>query len=114
MTDESSPNWSAPEITASIFNFFWPGMSQGPYRQAAGDFAAFCFAEAVRSSRAMDWVPRPPGTRPGVVWILSQAVQIAWRKITQSSAIYESVRKVVANKQRSNFEMVRNGLDPMY
>ena len=114
MNDESPPNWKAPEITASIFTFFWPGLTQPAYRQAGGDFAAFCFAEAVRSSRHMDWVPRPPGNRPGVVWILLQAVQIAWRKITRSSQIYESVRKVVANNQRVNYDMLRNGEDPLY
>jgi len=112
--DEAAPNMSAQEITNSIFEFFWPGMGKPEYSQQAGDFAAFCFAEAVRASRKMDWVPRPPGGRPGIGWILKQAVQIAWRKITRSTEIYEAVRNVVANNQRINYDMLRNGLDPSY
>jgi hypothetical protein len=105
---------SAQEITNEIFQCIWPGFEPPAYSQAAGDFAAFCLAEAVRASRKLDFVPRPPGSKPGIAWLLIQAIQIAWRKVTRSTEIYVAVRNVVANNQRVNYDMLRNGLEPNY
>jgi len=112
--DEPAPDLSEAQITSEIFEFFWPGIPQPDYSQEAGDFAAFIFAQAVSSSRDMDWVPHAPGFKPGVGYIVLQAVQIAWRKIRRKSEIYESVRSTVANNFRTPYDELRNGLSPTY
>ncbi len=92
-----------------IFAFFYPGMgTPDSITQAVGDLAAQMLKEAIDGSKAMDFVPRPPGGRPGLVWLLLQAVQIFWRQ--HRSRIYETIRVQVARAHRSEYEMAKAGI----
>jgi hypothetical protein len=41
-------------------------------------------------------VPRPSGTKPGIVWFLSQAVQIFWRTQHKTKIYETNARQVYA------------------
>lgn len=43
------------------------------------DVAASAFYAAIEASKAIGLVPRPTGFRPGVMWLVGQAVQAFWR-----------------------------------
>jgi hypothetical protein len=64
--------------------------------------------EALTASKAMDFVPRPAGFKPGVVWLISQSVQIAWRRQGKQK-IYEAVRRTVALKYKSHYAIAQFG-----
>lgn len=65
--------------------------------------------EALNASKAMDFVPRPAGFKPGIGWLISQAVQMAWRA-SGKQRIYEAVRRAVALKYRSRYELAKLGI----
>jgi hypothetical protein len=71
--------------------------------------AAEMLDAAWRASDAIDLLPRPPGFVPGAGWLVSQAVQIVWRK-TGKQRIYEMVRKDLAWSRRSEYRMALQGL----
>ena len=67
-----------------------------------GDLGAEMLYEAVKGSKLMDLVPRPAGIKPGLGWLVSQAVQLFWRNVGKQR-IYVSVRDVVAGRYRAAF-----------
>jgi hypothetical protein len=92
-----------------IFAFFYPDMGvPDSITPGAGDLAAQMLKETIEGSKAMDFVPRPSGGRPGLVWLLLQAVQIFWRAHRQR--LYETVRVQVARAHRSEYEMAKAGI----
>lgn len=93
-----------------VLRFFYPDQTPPPtISDEVANLAAEMLDEAARGSKAMDLVPRPPGFRPGVGWLLSQAVQMAWRRAGRQQ-IYEAVRCTVALKFRSRYEMAKLGI----
>ena len=93
-----------------ILKFFYP--DQVPPTQISdevGNVAAEMLHEALQGSKAMNLVPRPAGFKPGFVWLLSQAVQIAWRS-QGKQRIYEAVRRTVALKYKSRYELAKIGI----
>ena len=76
-----------------------------------GETLGKMLAASRKASRAMNWVPRPTGTPPGLSWVLKQAVKAAWRSHTGGGRrSYEVVRRTVALKWRSQYEMAQMGL----
>lgn len=71
-------------------------------------FAAELYAEALRGSHAIDLLPRVPGFIPGPGWLVSQAVQIAWRQ-TGKQRIYEMVRARIALNKRTEYALLLSG-----
>jgi len=93
-----------------VLTFFFP--NQAPpetISEEMAQVAAEMLNEALEASKAMDFVPRPAGFRPGVVWLISQAVQMAWRR-EGKQRIYEAVRRTVALKYRTRYELAKAGL----
>ncbi len=96
------------EFVLDVIQFFFeerlnPNQLNDSLRQVAAD----AVWRATEGSDAMDLVPRPPGGKPGVVWLISQAVQIAFRK-AQNRCIYEAVRVVVKAALRSEYEFAKS------
>lgn len=97
------------EMVRQIFRFFYRELSQPTeINDALRDLAARMLADAIRGSRAMDYVPRPPAN-PGAFWLFSEAVKMAWRR-GMDEGIYVAVRNVVAAKYRSEFELAKAGV----
>lgn len=76
-----------------VLEFFYPNALE-PNQEISPelvDLAAQMLQEALERSHAIDWVPCPPGVRPGIGWLISEAVQAFSRtqgrqKITRPSA----------------------------
>jgi GH24 family phage-related lysozyme (muramidase) len=83
--------------------FFQERLSPDQLNNRLRELAAEAVWRATTGSRAMDHVPRPPAGRPTFVWLVSQAVQIAIRRM-QNQCIYEAVRRVVQGTLRAEFE----------
>jgi hypothetical protein len=93
------------QYVRDVLKFFYPDLTPPTtITQELGDLAGLMLSEAIEGSKAMNLVPRPAGFKPGLVWLLLQAVQIFWR--TQGKTrIYEAVRRTVALKHRSEYEI---------
>lgn len=64
-----------------ILKFFYPDeVPPARISDEVGNLAAEMLNEALTGSKAMDFVPRPARFQPGVGWLISQAVQMAWRR----------------------------------
>ena len=63
---------------------------------------------AEQCSRAMDYVPRPSGTKPGLSYILRQLRDIA-RRVKNHHGIYVACRNAVANSWRTELRMASMG-----
>jgi hypothetical protein len=95
---------------AQIANFIFDDqLTASQITPAISDVAASAFLAAVEASRALDKVPRPTGFRPGVVWLLNQAVQSFWRSSGRQS-IYDMARVTAKVKWRSAYEMAKQGI----
>ena len=91
----------------NVLTFFYPDDPPPlAISDELGDLAAEMLLEAVKASHAMDYVPRPPAGPPGVGWLISQGVQIAWRQL-RTQKIYESVRVTVARNYRSAYLLAK-------
>lgn len=97
------------EMVTEVLTFFYPSNPPGALNDQLRELAAVMLWEAIQGSEAMDWVPRPAGARPGIGWLVTQAVKIAWRR-GQRQGIYVAVRNVVALAHRSEYELAREGL----
>lgn len=71
------------------------------------ELAARVLYEAKKASKAMDAVPRAPGWRPGVAWLVSQGVQMAFR-VEQNRCIYDAVRVTIKRNFRSEYVLARD------
>lgn len=63
---------------------------------------------ATEQSKAMDFVPHPPKKIPNPAWLVSEAVQIAFRA-SQNKCIYEAVRVVTKSRWIREYQMARDG-----
>jgi hypothetical protein len=98
------------EFVIDICTFFYPDLP-APTRvdDSLRNLASEMLWEAIKASRAMDLVPRPTGSPPGIFWLARQAVQAAWRR-GKDEGIYEAVRVTVAVRFRSEYELTKEGL----
>jgi hypothetical protein len=93
-----------------VLRFFYPDeVPPATISDEVGSLAAEMLNEALIGSKAMDFVPRPAGFQPGLGWLISQAVQIAWRQ-QGKQRIYEAVRRAVALKCKSRYAMAKLGV----
>lgn len=91
-------------VSDILYYFFNKKVSENQLSDELRNMAAKCLWEATKASRAIDLVPRPPKKIPTVGWLVSEAVQIAFRRAT-NKGIYEAVKKTVSLKWRSAFEI---------
>ena len=98
---------SPDEFVLDILEFFFEQrLDVQDLNDELRDIAAQMLWTATRASRQMDLVPRPPAGRASVSWLVSEAVQIAYRRAT-NRGIYESVRVATARNFRSAYEIAR-------
>ncbi len=86
--------------------FFEERLQESQLNNELKDIAARALWAATEGSKAMDLVPRPAGSKPGILWLVSQAVQIGFRK-AQNRCIYEAVRVTVKASLRSEYEVAK-------
>lgn len=95
------------EFVVDILEFFFEErLTVAQLNDPLRDVAAQAVWKATEGSKALDLVPRPPGGRPGIGWLVSQAVQIAFRK-AQNQCIYEIIRVTVKLSLRSEYEIAK-------
>ncbi len=101
------------QIAAEILEFFYPGMSfPRPVSNDGIELAAAIFRAALEKQRMLNRLPKPPGTRPGVGWLVKEGVMIFWRELRGPTGFTAAVRNQVAREWRTGFEEYRNGLRP--
>jgi hypothetical protein len=105
-TGASAPADAGPS-TQNIFNFFYPGVS-APTGKAADDLASEMLWAAIEGSKAMNYVPSPAAMPPGAAWLASQAVQTAFRALTNKNGVYNLVRIQVAANFKPKFDVVKS------
>lgn len=88
--------------------FFYPGNPPASVTSELADLSAEMLYEALKASKALDLVPRPAGFRPGLLWLVKEAVKAFWRTTGQQK-IYETARRAVAVKYRSAYELAKAG-----
>lgn len=97
------------EMVREIFQFFFPDQSPpSQLNDALRQLAAEVLAKAIRGSRAMDMIPRPP-RNPTPGWLFSEAVKAVWRRGVDEG-IYVAVRNKVAAYHRSAYELAKMGV----
>lgn len=95
---------------ASIANFiFDDSLTPEQVTDQIADVAASAFLAAVEASKALDKVPRPTGSRPGVFWLVSEGVKMFWRSSGRQK-IYDMARVTAKLKWRSAYEMAKMGV----
>ena len=60
------------------------------WNESAADFLAAMYAEISGCSVAMDYVPRPPSSKPGWAWLLTYAYQALSAKMVGNKRIYDA------------------------
>lgn len=95
-----------------IMTMFYPNNAptSGQINRAMGELATKMLREATEASSKMDYVPRPTGGLPGVGYVVKQAFGIFWRR-HGASGLYDSVVKTVARNYRTEYEMIRQGVE---
>lgn len=98
------------EYIAEICNFlFDDNISASDVTPQVADVAAKAFHEAIKASKALDLVPRPSGFRPGVFWLMRQAVMSFWRQQGRRR-IYTMAKNTVKLRWRTPYEMAKSGI----
>ncbi len=105
----SSRSYAATVVEDDVFvadvlsYFFSKRVNENQITDQLRDIAAKCLWEATKASRTTDLIPRPPKKMPTPAWLVSEAVQIAYRSLN-NKGIYEAVKNTVTLKWRSAFE----------
>ena len=73
-----------------------------------GEVLSEMLAAVVEKSEALNYVPRPTATRPGLAWLVSEGVMIGFR--SQKVQAYDIAVKTVALQYRSLYEMAKLGI----
>ncbi|MEM7374376.1 MAG: hypothetical protein AAF587_37625 [Bacteroidota bacterium] len=86
--------------------FFKERLSPSQLNDELRDIAARMLWTAVQASRRMDAIPRPPKGIPSPKWLVTEAVQIAFR-MANNNCIYAAVKNTVALKWKSAYEIAK-------
>lgn len=98
---------SGDQFIADIFEYFFEQtVPLNKMNDKLRQMAAEMMQTAIDASAAMDLIPRPTA-RPTVGWVVSQAVQIAFRRLNNQCKIYQIVKTTVRRNWRSAFEIER-------
>ena len=90
-----------------VLAVFYPGLPPNNVTDEMAGFAARLHYEALRTSRLLDLVPKPPATPPGPTWLLLAAVQAAWRSRIRGNRLYDAAVKTIAWKFRGEYDVLR-------
>ncbi|MFQ6032449.1 MAG: hypothetical protein ACE5K2_05955 [Candidatus Zixiibacteriota bacterium] len=94
------------KMVTEILTFFYPDNLPRSVNDKLADLAARMLYAALKKSKALDLVPRPPGSKPGISWLIKQAVKTFWRK-ARKQKIYSIARTSVARDFRSEYELAK-------
>ncbi|MEQ9486943.1 DUF4280 domain-containing protein [Coleofasciculus sp. F4-SAH-05] len=98
------------EMAKEVLNLFYPDSSlPESLNPQLRELAAVMLRKAIKGSNIMDYVPRPPGFRPGLTWLAKELVLFLRRKGGRKG-IYENVRQTLAAAHRSEFELAKAGI----
>lgn len=97
------------EFVMEVCRFFFPNNPPTQVNEQLKEVAANMLWSATQKSRALDYVPRPPGNRPSPTWLVTQGVKAAWRA-AQDEGLYEIARVSTALQYRSQYELALMGL----
>ncbi len=112
-TDVPTPGTGDPATTArEILEFFYPGRSFATISTDHQRLAAAMFYAALEKQRLLNRLPAVPTSRPGAVWLASQAVQMLFRELRGVNGISVMTRNTVALQWRTTLEEIENGLPP--
>ena len=89
--------------------FFYPDNPPSSINDVLADLMAIMLYRASEKSKLLDLVPRPSGNKPGMVWLLLQAVKIFWRMHAKQK-IYTMARNEVAREHRTAYDLAREGI----
>ena len=92
-----------------VLVFFYPDSPPQGITDELGELAAKMLYEALKASKALDFIPQPPGFKPGLFWLISSAVRIAWKQVGKQK-IYEMARVTVARNFKSAYEIAKAGV----
>ena len=108
----SCPQMSEARVGDDVFvldilqYFFGQRLRTDELNDDLREIAARMLWAATQASRQMDLVPRPPRGVPSITWLVSEAVQIAFRR-ANNRCIYQAVKVTVARNFRSAYEIAR-------
>lgn len=98
------------DYIADVCNFiFDDNVTPQQVNNRMAQVAARAYHEALRASKALDLVPLPSGFRPGVVWLVSNAVRAFWRNQGRRR-IYTMAKNTAKLRFRTSYEMAKMGL----
>jgi GH24 family phage-related lysozyme (muramidase) len=97
------------EFVLDVLEFFFEErLKANQLNDNLRDVAADAVWRATQGSEALDLVPRPSNGKPGIAWLVTQAVQIGFRR-AQNRCIYEAVRLVVKAALKSDYQYAKIG-----
>ena len=96
------------KMVVAVLTFFYPGSPPRTINEQLADLAARMLKTALEASNAMDFVPRPAGSKPGITWLFSNIVKAFWRSAAQQK-IYDTVRVATARNFRSEYAIAKAG-----
>lgn len=73
-----------------------------------GEVLAVMLNAVIEKSKALDLVPRPTMSVPGVAWLVSEGVKAAFR--VHKAEAYDMAVKAVALQYRSQYEIAQLGI----
>lgn len=103
---------SEKEKIAFLINFFWGEGTASPHtvNDQAAKIAYKALSEAQSCSAAMDFVPRPAGSKPGIVYIITQLATLADRLSSKEKSIYYVCKIKVKSNFKTEITMALRGL----
>lgn len=96
------------EYVSELGAWFY-GSAPNSVNERLADVLAIMLHETLEASRRLDMVPRPAGMKPGLAWLVKEAVLGFWRA-EQGQGVYEMAKQTVALKWRTEYTMAEMGL----
>ncbi|MCB0259700.1 MAG: hypothetical protein KDE62_08275 [Calditrichaeota bacterium] len=93
-----------------VLTLFYPQSPPDAINDRLALLAAKMFYEALKAARLMDILPRPPGGKPGIAWLVTQIFVIFFRGVGSKHQIPVVVRRTVGRNFRSEYEMNKLGI----
>ena len=103
MANTSTDNAYIAEIANFVFD---DRITAAEVNDHIADVASSAFHTAIEASKALDKVPKPTGTRPGVIWLFSEGVRMFWR-ISGRQRVADMARATAKIKWRAAYDAAK-------
>ena len=108
-TQYSEIDIDADEFVLDVLHFFFDErLKASQLNDQLRDIAAQALWKASKASNAITYFSPPPGGKPGPSWLVSKAVQIAFRRL-QNKCIYEASRSAIKASMIGEFDLAKHG-----